>query len=82
MRPTSIELISWEIEFCQNCNFRQNHDFEEGLVCCSSKNQMPNLLKIAANSRGAVALSSKAGAHRSLINNRNADHKVRGIWDL
>jgi hypothetical protein len=40
---------------------------------------MPNFLKIAANSWRVVVLSSKAGAHRSLISDRNLDQKVEGI---
>ncbi len=63
---------------CQNRDFGQNHDFPKRLLFCSGENQMPNFLKIAANSRRAVVFCSKAAAHTSLIRNTNADHKVRG----
>ena len=49
-------------------------------IFCPGEKQMLNFLKIAANSRRIVVHSSKAGAHRSLIKNRNADHKVRSIY--
>ncbi len=64
---------------CLNRDFGQNYDFSEGLLFCPGQNQKAKVLKVVSNSWKAVVLSSKAGAHRSLIRNRNADHNVRGI---
>jgi len=45
----------------------------------SAENQKANILKIAANSYGALVLSSKARAHKLLINERKPGHNVRGV---
>ena len=78
MSPTSIELISWEMESCQTRDLGQNHDFIEGLLFYSGENQNPKILKVVASSWGTVLLSSKVRAHKSLISDRKPNHKVRG----
>jgi hypothetical protein len=45
---------------------------------CSGQIQKANILKTVAGSLGSVVLSSEVGAHRSLIQNRNSDHKEEG----
>ena len=46
---------------------------------CSGQKQIPNVLKITTDSWGAVVLIPKARTHKSLIRNKNADHKVGSL---
>jgi hypothetical protein len=43
------------------------------------KSKSHNILKIRNNSQGSLVLSSKAGAHRSVISERSPSHKIEGI---
>ena len=46
---------------------------------CPGQIQKANILKTVTGSWGSVVLSSKAGAHRSLIQNRNSNHKEEEV---
>jgi hypothetical protein len=46
---------------------------------CSGENQKANILKTVTNSYKPLVLSSKVGAHRSLISDRKSGHRVGGV---
>ena len=64
---------------------RADHDLcKMALICirrgfCSGQNQKAKVLKIATNSYRSLVLSSKAGAHKSLISDRKPGHKADGV---
>ena len=69
-----IAFAQVDLDLCRMTHICIPSDF------CSGQNQIPKVLKIATNSPRAVVLSSKAGAHKSLISDRNLNHKVGSIY--